>query len=336
MLQARYGPTATLLKDGRVLVAGGAFADTLASAELYDPVTGAWSATGDMTVARYLHTATLLANGLVLVAGGSIDVIDPVAQPSAELYDPAIGIWTPTGSMIQARQGHTATLLPDGHVLVAGGTTGGGSSASAELYDPVTGSWAVTGSTAAGRIGHTATLLLGGTVLLAGGFDSYASGDGGVPNELYDPANGLWTPTGNMLVARAAPATLLLDGRVLVAGGAGRIPDSAYNTAELYDPATGSWTATPPMAQAHQSHTATGLPDGRVLVAGGGAGGGALRDVELYDPASGTWQNAGEMLDGRGGHTATLLLDGRVLIFGGCCDAGGGIMNSAELFDATP
>ena len=126
---ARYFHTATLLPNGKVLVAGGAGSsgNYLASAELYNPASGSWTPTGSLANARYAHTATLLPNGKVLVAGG--------AGTSTELYDPASGTWAVTGNLATGRLYHTATLLPNGKVLVAGGDNIG-SLASAELYDP--------------------------------------------------------------------------------------------------------------------------------------------------------------------------------------------------------
>ncbi|MGD0248702.1 MAG: kelch repeat-containing protein, partial [Candidatus Limnocylindrales bacterium] len=199
MAAGRYHHTATLLSDGRVLVAGGYRdpSNVLASAELYDPKTGTFSPTGSMATARADHTATLLSDGRVLIAGGWDGSTYPT---SAELYDPKTGTFSPTGSMAAGRYHHTATLLSDGRVLVAGG---GGSPhlaypTSAELYDPKTGTFSATGSMATGRVDHTATLLSDGRVLIAGGWDGsqfHASDD---LAELYDPAPGKFSPTGSM------------------------------------------------------------------------------------------------------------------------------------------
>jgi hypothetical protein len=186
MATARELHTATLLPDGRVLIAGG-FGESpyLASAELYDPKTGSFSPTGSMATARELHTATLLSDGLVLIAGGNDSWYSTTSTSfaSAELYDPKTGSFSPTGSMATARSYHTATLLSDGLVLIAGGTDGSTWLVSAELYDPKTGSFSPTGSMTTGRAFHTATALPDGRVLIAGGdaFPSTASA------ELYQP-----------------------------------------------------------------------------------------------------------------------------------------------------
>ena len=181
MVAMRGDGRATLLADGRVLLTASDYGNDPAA--LYDPISGRWTETGNVVQRRQMFTATLLPDGRVLVAGGIKPRGDVATLASAELYDPASGTWTPTGSMIEARMGHTATLLQDGSVLVAGGSLGD-TLASAELYHPDTGTWTATASMIHPRAG-TATLLQDGRVLVTGG----TRGDG-TQAELYDPGNG--------------------------------------------------------------------------------------------------------------------------------------------------
>jgi hypothetical protein len=172
MADRRARHTATLLRNGKVLVAGGYdwnSSSYRSSAELYDPATGTWSATGNLTQARADHTATLLQSGKVLVTGGTSSSASGPYVTSAELYDPATGTWTTTGSLESGRAYHTATLLASNRVLVTGGRNGNGALATAELYDPATGNWSSTGSLRQPRANHTATLLPNNQVLIAGG-----------------------------------------------------------------------------------------------------------------------------------------------------------------------
>jgi hypothetical protein len=220
--------------------------------------------------------------------------------------------FTRTGSMTAARTKHTATLLANGKVLIAGGSTGNTALASAELYDPATGSFAATGTLTAARLGHTATLLAGGKVLIVSGSSA----------ELYDPATGTFTATDNPTVARTEhTATLLTSGKVLVAGGYSGA--DALVSAELYDPATGKFTATGNLTVARRQHAATLLQSGMVLLAGGfvpptnTGNSDGLASAELYDPTAATFTATGSMQARRSPAIATLLADGTVLVGGG-------------------
>jgi hypothetical protein len=267
------GLTATRLLNGKVLIAGGQSGDSSQdSAELYDPLTGAFSPTGGMSDPRSYQTATLLADGRVLIAGGHRFNHPASAIATAELYDPATGAFTPTASMSVARQDHTATRLPDGRVLIAGGYDQSQIGlASAEIYDPSAGTFTPTGMMSSGRGNHTATLLGGGKVLIAGGHAGFPGGS--LANaELFDPASGAFAPTGSMNEARGGQsATLLADGMVLIAGGFTAFPflGSPLASAEIYDPGTGNFMLTSSMHTARGRHAATSLPNGDVLVAGG-------------------------------------------------------------------
>ena len=330
--------TATLLFDGRVLVAGGAGPRPgtfpypgLASTELYNPATGNWTVTGSLNDGRLLHTATLLPDGRVLVAGGWPDHTNRGPLSSAELYHPATGNWTRTIGMHENRVGHTATLLYNGRVLVVG--TQRGDPNSAELYDPAAANWSLAGSTTTPRVGfHTATLLRNKMVLVAGGYDGLNHICANA--ELYDPVTRTWTATGSLATVRHDhTATLLANGKVLVTGGAN--DDGILASAELYDPATGNWTPTGSLNVARWEHTATLLCDGKVLVAGGVNRESAVASVEIYDPATGNWTLTGNLNNARALHSATVLSGGFVLVTGGN-SAGGGFLESAELYNPGP
>ena len=322
MDRVRRGPTAVVMPDGRVLVFGGEGAAALA--EVYDPERGTFTATGSLRTGRLGARAVALADGRVLVAGGDAEDVDawrPTA--AAEIYDPATGTFTPTGSMKTRRDYHSLTRLADGRVLVAGGTNDDGDLASAEIFDPATGTFAPTGSLSTERAGHSATLLADGRVLAAGGSNRY-----GAPRtaELYDSASGRFERAGAAAgghdFAVAQP-----DGRVLVLGGtppeiwAPVAPVEAPKPGHV--PGPGFSVAEPPVAD-RQGHTATLLADGRVLVAGGmtqdlsdGNPPDVLRSAEVFDPASGRFSQVGDMTAPRRDHAAALLADGLVLVVGG-------------------
>jgi hypothetical protein len=313
---AREGNSATLLKNGNVLIAGGdsGHPPMIAAAEIYDPVKHSFILTGSMKKPRGGHAATLLGDGRVLFTGG---MDDRVVIADAEVYDPASGQFTAVGPMHDKREKHTATLLKNGMVLIAGGYPGDASpTASTELYDPAKQKFLPGPPMSAGRQDHSATLLADGRVLIAGG-----TGKSGAQSsaEIYDPATGRFTPTGSMNAARQGQAAVLLkNGKVLITGGAAG-GAAAIKSAEIYDPATGRFTPAGDMEVAREGHRAVLLPSGDVLIVGGiglNPQQRYLASAELYDPATGHFKLLGEMLLPRFGPTLTLLGNGQVLVTG--------------------
>jgi hypothetical protein len=314
MTPSLTGP-AVNLNDATVLVAGGMATQSNGVkvksnlAELYQMGSHTFVATGSMADARVGHTATLLRDGRVLVVGGAdmMDGIDNLA--TAELYDPLTGKFTRTGSMAHGRADHTATLLADGRVLIAGGYGGGTLPlATAEIYDPATGKFTPTGSMTVARMNHTATPLLGGTVLIAGGVDSESRVLSSA--EIYDPASGTFHAIASMTTAREwHTATTLGDDRVLITGGVGTNQATALTSAEIYNPATGKFTATGSMKTARQGHTATLLIYGQVIVAGGQG----TNSMEVYWPDTGQFGYQRALL---GPVSAAATMSDRVLLTG--------------------
>jgi hypothetical protein len=200
LLSARSGQTATVLVDGRVLLAGGwSDAGMLASTEVYDPASGGFRSAGTMAFARAGHTATRLRDGRVVLAGGG----DAVASTTVEIFDPKAQRFTPAGTLSVARLAHTATLLHDGRVLFAGGHSAHGDVlASAELYDPASGKASAAGPMRVRRYKHGAILLEDGRVLLVGGSDERDWRGQYDSAEIYDPKTGSFAPTGRLSSAR--------------------------------------------------------------------------------------------------------------------------------------
>jgi hypothetical protein len=249
----RFDFSATLLHDGEVLVVGGSHwidangtTEYLKSAELYNPATGTFRSAGDMTIARNKPAVVTLQDGRALIAGGMSGNKYP-SLASAEIYDPATGRFTPTGYLTANRALGVPTLLEDGRVLISGGDDSMMGVQYADLYDPATGKFSQTGPEAIDRVAHTATLLADGRVLIAGGYagpDGVASIDPSIwamtaarylsAAEIYDPIKGTFTRIGNMSMWRVdATATLLQDGRVLIAGGG---VSGTTSRADLYIP----------------------------------------------------------------------------------------------------
>jgi hypothetical protein len=354
MMAAHSGHTATLLVDGRVLVAGGTINATRPTAELFIPGSSSFTPTSSgMLYARSGHCASLLPGGRVLIVGGG-DANANLVE-TAELFDPVTQSFSTTGNLNQARTGATATLLPSGNVLIAGGQDGGGTLlSSAELYDPSTGTFTLTGNMHMARAQHTATLLSNGKVLLVGSIKDTGSA------EIFDPASGSFSPTGSMIQPRAHhTATLLPNGTVLVLGGTQIMPPVgggaapapvSLDSTEIYDPAKSAFHAAGKLLIARDSHSATLLANGTVLVAGGyihGFDGDADPEwdtifmAELFDPATLISTAAASLEGDRAEHVATKLNNGQVLITGGisgyqelCCNPKPYIvpLASAELY----
>jgi hypothetical protein len=355
MTSRRESHTATLLADGRVLIAGGTrevgggdptrrnAKGPIDGAELYQPTTGTFAPTGSMTVPRIDHTATLLVDGRVLITGGyTWSAVAAQGMPtvlaSAELYDPATGIFTPTGSMQTARTGAMATRLTDNRVLIFGGTGDDSADVSTSaIYDPATGTFSAAAVAHGGKAGLSVVStspLTDGRLLVVGDY-----GDARTPwIETYDPMNGTLTLPQPLTMPFFETATVLADGRVLLIGGK-QHSDTSFTQldllAALFDPAAGTLrdTATPPVD--FQAYTGSRVADGRVLLLG--FTGRADRtppvgSAELFDPVLETFQAFGP-LTSRSRSTATLLLDGSVLIVGGGSNLGGEpAYDSAELF----
>ena len=391
LLTPRAGQAATLLNDGTVLVTGGAFGNegtdpgsdittplVLQSTEIYSG--GSFAYAAQMTTPRWRHTATLLnGSGQVLLTGGSngssalasAELFTPGNLPGSPgsftptaLFDPATGAFTgATSQMNSARYLHTATLLNNGQILLAGGQTSDGSIlGTAELYNPLTGTFTLTGPMTTTRWMHTATLLPNGTVLIAGGQDT--NGNTLASAEIYTPSTNQFTAVGSMLTGRSlAQATLLGNGTVLITGGASSscgagYPDIRDNCslaeAEIYTPGssatTGSFAATAsPMSVSRYLHTATVLYDETVLIAGGLTNGfsDTVATEESYNVQTGVFTTVGSLLSGRYEHTATLLTNnvGVLLVGGEAGDQVGYVPvqtpgfndgpNSAELYEVT-
>lgn len=302
------------------------------TADIYDPQTGRIApAAGKMNVARERHVSVAMKNGKVLIAGG----YDNRYLKSAEIFDPETSAFTRSADLIAARAGAAAAPLPDGNVLIAGGYNGQYLN-SAEIYDPVATSFTSPLTFMIyKRYNAVATVLDSGEVLLTGGF---TGAEFLATAEIYDPEKkSFFSVVGIMDDARIGhTATRLANGKVLVTGGcrnseSGEIVCNEYlDSAEIWDPSTDRFTPTGSMKFARADHTATLLPDGRVLIAGGSNGLSLLATAEIYDPATGKFTQTGILAIPRKQHTATALPGGKVLIAGGFSDQ---YLDSAEVYD---
>jgi hypothetical protein len=320
----RVGHAATRLNSGKVLITGGTNETaTLNSALLYDS-SGTFTPTGNMISPRAGHTSTLLSDGRVLITGGEQGTGLPLLK-TAELYDPSTGQFTLTTTrMTIGREKHTATLLPDGRVLIVGGKQ-------ADTYDPITQLFTQTPNSPTNRSSHAAVLLPDGTVLVTGGYT------GRIPAAdawVFNPSTNRFTLlSATMLVPRANHAmTLMLDGKVLVTGGFSG--SSPKDTVDIFDPIQQMFTAGHHMLYHRANHAALLLPDGRVQVIGGTTLESGFLDInEVYDPNTTIWSVNSQMTENRGGPTATLLQNGSILVAGGL--TGNKTIQTAEILDPT-
>ncbi|HZX94657.1 MAG TPA: putative Ig domain-containing protein, partial [Myxococcales bacterium] len=294
--------SATRLADGSVLVAGGVpiLSDTsfafLDSSEVYDPASDSWSGAGTMNGRRASHTATLLPDGRVVLVGGQSQQGSVGWQRTTDIYDPGTLSWSAGTNMTGSRIGHTADLLANGKVLVAGGN-GSASPASAALFDPTTnggaGSWKpVSNNLTNGRYEHRSVMLGNGKVLVVAGRDGFVSSQEIATAELYDPATNSWSGAGTLSYSTTAHgAALLPDGKVFVFGGHNSSSSLLSSNGQIYDPAQNLWSNAGGMAWPRFTHSTTALPDGTVLVAGGTGTRGSLAAAEIFDPAAGIWSS---------------------------------------------
>lgn len=351
MVIGRWSAQYTLLPDNRVLTTGGysnyiglmqGLADTFeASAEIFDPATGTSRLLeATMSSPRINHTATLLDDGTVLIAGGATSRSRAGGEllATAELFDPATETFTPAGSLQIARCRHTATLLDDGRVLIAGGSTSVSYAAArgrrtAELYDPATGTFTLAWPMTAPRQNHAAVPLDDGRVFLAGGSRGPATGHLLASTEFFDPLTGLFARGPEMSAARLGNGTIRLrDGRVLMGPAVeyemlnafrGQLPLVIRNDSEIFDPVADAFTPSDPQvpesAYMHEigEYQTFALPDGTILRADGGDEVWEFPVSHLYDPKTDTYANTGPVQYPRWEKNAVMLRDGRPLEIGG-------------------
>jgi hypothetical protein len=319
IVRTRHG--ATVLADGRVLLVGGASVTPLfwATAEIFDPATGAFTPVGDLAAGRSDSAVVALPDGSAVTVGGPINSPSFDVATRVERWDPSGGAWSPLGNTLSNRSSHTATLVDAARILVVGGVATGGAAdeRDAEIFELGVGARSPAGPMRRNRAGHTATRLADGSVWIAGGGDT-ASGELIADTETFVPATETFLPAAGLALPRVRHhAVALDDGSVLVVGGDG--VGGPVATAERYDPQSGGIAAAGNLGVPRYSAPAVRLLDGRVIAVGGVPATALATDsIEVWDPATGTWRPWGSRLPvPRNGHSLHVLADGRVVVFGG-------------------
>lgn len=316
MTVVRMQHQAQPLMTGKIIAFGGITGTgtgfiTHKSAELYNPTTGQWTATGSMSIPRTKFASAQLMDGKILAIGGDTNNMwYDVA--SCELYDPLNGTWSPTGNLTASKLGHEAVVLGDGKVLIAGGLPIGNN---AQIYDPVLGTWTNTSNMNISRgLYINLVRLADGKILASGGENS-----NGINNaEIYNPITDTWTLVPNTMVGeRYSHATIVLDNTsVLLIGSS----DFTHNkTSEIYNPSNQTFTATGDMSQIRNFTPAIKLNNGNVLIYGTGDifSPTNTQIIEVYDVASGIWSTQAYSQMGAHYYTMHKLNNGKILVAGG-------------------
>lgn len=337
MTEARSAHTATLLANGKVLIAGGestigAVTTHSKTAELFDPATATFTATGAMTAGRSFHGAALLSTNNVVVAGG---VGATAALGTSEIYDVTTAKFRAVGSLIAPRAKPALVAFGTTQALIVGGQDATGAVLdSAELFDATTEKWSTTDRMAAKRVGHYLAVPSSSAATVVGGITSSSLGDLAACERF---TAGTWTPGAGLAEPRHDFAgASFSDGKILVTGGFQASVGKLLATAELFDPIKNSWVAAGTLAHARTAHTLTALPSGAAVAVGGvardttGKITSYLKSAELFDPGSNTWKALTDLVVARAFHSATLLDDGRVLVAGGN-GLTGAATNTAEI-----
>ncbi|WP_413582326.1 Kelch repeat-containing protein [Bdellovibrio sp. HCB288] len=317
---------ATVLTDGRVLVAGGldgAFAKTATTA-IYNPASNSWSTGPSIAIPRVGHSSHLLPNGKVIIIGGAAHPTTSAPTEKTEIFDPATNQWTYGPDLPTAVSEFSSVTLSDNTILILGGLTTAAATSitTVQAYNPSTNSFTTKAPMTLGRYQAAAAVLPSGNVLLTGGWAS--TGSMTATTEIYNVTANTWSAGPSLSANRRAHGAISLpSGKILVTSGVTNLtfPSIPAKTSEIYDQATNSWSMDPIAIEAgHSLGTLLKLPDGKILIAGGGDPDytGAVTETYIEGQLSGiAWIGSTPLLGGRVGNTTTLMKNGKILFTGG-------------------